>query len=205
MGCGVPAEKTSTNVRREQIAQAALDLVASEGLQTLSIGAVARRVGLTPSGIYRHFKGKDEVLDAVQQLIQDRLTKNVEAVRQKTQDALEQLHQLLRRHVALIRQNQGIPRVVFSEDFYGERPERRTRTYRSIRKYLDEIATIIRQGQDSGRIRTDFAPETAAVMFLGLIQPSAILWHMSGGQFDVTRQAERAWPVFRKAIEKQDR
>lgn len=200
----MPAEKTSTNVRREQIAQAALDLVASQGLQTLSIGAVARRVGLTPSGIYRHFKGKDEVLDEVQKLVQDRLTKNVKAVREKTEDAVEQLHQLLLRHVALIRQNQGIARVVFSDSFYADRPERRTRTYRSIRQYLDEVAAIIRQGQENGRISHDFAPETAAVMFLGLIQPSAILWHMSGGQFDVTRQAERAWPIFRKAIEKQN-
>lgn len=200
----MPAEKVATKVRREQIAQAALDLVATQGLKALSVGTVARRVGLTPSGIYRHFKSKDDVLDAVQELIQGRLMDNVNAVREHTQDAVEQLHQLLMRHVALIRQNQGIPRVIFSEDFYTDHPERRTRTYRSIRKYLDEVAAIIRQGQENTQIKADFAPETAAVMFLGLIQPSAILWHMSGGQFDVTRQAERAWPIFSKAIRKQD-
>jgi hypothetical protein len=30
-----------------------------------------------------------------------------------------------------------------------------------------------------------------------------MLWHMSDGDFDVTRQAKRAWPLFAKAIRNQ--
>ncbi len=51
-------EKLDTEIRQEQIAQAALSLIASRGIKGLSVAAVARRVGLVPSGIYRHFKGK---------------------------------------------------------------------------------------------------------------------------------------------------
>jgi len=40
-----------------------------------------------------------------------------------------------------------------------------------------------------------------SVMFLGLVQPAAILWHVSDGGFDVTRQADRAWRVFREVIQ----
>ena len=43
-----------------------------------------------------------------------------------------------------------------------------------------------------------------SVMFLGLVQPSAILWHVSDGGFDVTRQTEKAWTLFREAIENGD-
>ena len=60
--------KLQTRIRREQIAEAALQLVASEGVKRLSIAAAARRVGLVPSGIYRHFKSKDAMLDAVLEL-----------------------------------------------------------------------------------------------------------------------------------------
>ena len=58
-------EKLDTRIRRDQIAEAALSLVASEGLRRLSVAAVAQRVGLVPSGLYRHFKSKDEILKAV--------------------------------------------------------------------------------------------------------------------------------------------
>ncbi|MGQ9860345.1 MAG: TetR/AcrR family transcriptional regulator [Thermodesulfobacteriota bacterium] len=196
------SEKLDTQVRQEQIVQATLELVAAGGLKTLSVAAVARRVGLVPSALYRHFKGKDEMLDATLELIQNRLLDNVRAVAEETDDPLERLHRLLVRHVRMIEENRGIPQIIFSQDFYAGHPERRSRVYRGIRRYLAEVAKILRDGQDSGRILREVDPEAAAVMFLGLVQPAAILWHLSDGDFDVTRQAERTWSLFLRAIQR---
>lgn len=193
-------EKLDTEVRQEQIAQAALGLIASHGLRGLSVAGVARRVGLVPSAIYRHFKGKDEVLDAAIGHIQGRLLDNVRAVCEEAQDPLERLRLLLMRHIKLIRENQGIPRIVFSEDVYNGHPERKARVYGIIKRYVGEVEEIVRQGQRGGRIRPDLDPGAVSVMFLGLIQPAAILWHMSEGEFDVTKQAERAWKIFGEAV-----
>jgi hypothetical protein len=38
-------------------------------------------------------------------------------------------------------------------------------------------------------------------MFLGLIQPAAILWNLSDGEFDVTKHAEKGWQLFQETIE----
>lgn len=97
------AEKLKTLVRREQIAQAALRLAARGGLKRLSVAAIARQVGFGPTAVYRHFKSKDEVLDAVLDLVGTRLQANVKSVHPKTGDPLEILHKLLTRHIALIR------------------------------------------------------------------------------------------------------
>jgi hypothetical protein len=40
------------------------------------------------------------------------------------------------------------------------------------------------------------SPDAAAVMFLGLIQPAAILWLMSDGKFDIDQHAKHAWQLF---------
>lgn len=193
-------EKLATEVRQEQIARAAIELVAENGLGQLSVSAVARKIGLVPSALYRHFRCKEDVLDAAVRMILEKLQGNVQAVREETGDALEQLEGLLARHVRLIRENRGIPQIIFSQDFYADRPERRRELYDGIRGYLAEVAGILRRGQQDGRVRPDLQPDAAAVMFLGLIQPSAILWHMSDGEFDVTRQARRGWTLFREAI-----
>ena len=66
------------------------------------MAAVARRVGLVPSGIYRHFKSKSAVLDAVLDLLEKRLQTNVEAARAETADPLERLRGMLIRHVNFI-------------------------------------------------------------------------------------------------------
>lgn len=193
-------ERLGTQARQEQIAQATLELVATGGLKSVSVAAVARRVGLVPSALYRHFKGKDEVLDATLELIQGKLLANVTTVREETHDAVKQLHRLLLRHVRMICENRGIPLIIFSQDFYVGHPARRGRVYHGIRSYLAEVALIIRDGQKAKRIGQAVDTEAASVMFLGLVQPSAILWHLSDGDFDVMRQAQQAWPLFLKAI-----
>lgn len=195
------ARKIDTKVRQEQIAQAALQMVAAKGVQGLNMGGIGRRVGIVPSAIYRHFNSKEEVLDAVVDLIGKRLKENVTAVCAETEDPMERLCTLLERHVRLIRENEAIPRLVFSESVYGGDPERKHRLYRAIKAYLDRVAEIVADGQRKGRLRTGIAPDKVAVMFLGMIQPGAILWHLSEGEFDVTKQAEKAWEVFRSALE----
>ncbi len=76
--------------------------------------------------------------------------------------------------------------------------------FRTIQAYLDKVADIVRKGQAEGRIRNDLDASTVAVMFLGLIQPAAILSHMSEGEFDVTGHTERAWEIFVEAIRRDE-
>jgi AcrR family transcriptional regulator len=157
-------------------------------------------VGLVPSALYRHFESKDEIIDAVLQLVKDRLLENVRAVSAEVADPFDRLRRLLDRHVTLIRENQALPRIVFSEEMYDGRPDRSRATFRTIKAYLDRLGEIVEQGQAAGAIRSDLEPATVAVMFLGLVQPAAILWHMSDGTFDVTRHTTLAWKVFAEAI-----
>jgi hypothetical protein len=44
-------------------------------------------------------------------------------------------------------------------------------------------------------------PETAALLFLGLIQPAGVLWFLTDGEFDVTRHVQRAWKTLLRGIE----
>ncbi|MGQ9503684.1 MAG: TetR/AcrR family transcriptional regulator [Thermogutta sp.] len=193
-------KKVDTQIRQEQIARATLELVAAGGLKKLSVAAVARQVGLVPSALYRHFKSKEEVLNATVELIEEMLRNNIEAAQEEASDPVEQLHRLLLRHVSMIEENRSIPQIIFAEEFYGGRPARRRRVYQLIQGYLAAVERIIQQGQESGQIDRKIDSGVAAVMFLGLVQPSAILSILSDGEFDVNAHATRAWPLFLRAI-----
>jgi AcrR family transcriptional regulator len=190
------APKTKTKIRQEQIAQAALVLISRRGLRRLNVANLARQVGVVPSALYRHYHSKEDVLDAVLDLISRRLLANVQAVRQESADPLECLHRLLSRHVQLICDNVAIPRVIFSEEIFSGHPRRRRRVYQIIQGYLEKVQELIREGQLQGRIRPDLAPAIGSVMFLGLVQPAAILGLMSNGAFDVAGHAKEAWLLF---------
>lgn len=194
------ALKLDSEIRQEQIVQAALAVVAQHGIRRLSIASVARRVGVVPSALYRHFENKDAIIDTVMGLVRERLLENVRAVTLAVSDPFEQLRVLLARHVQFMKENHALPRLVFSEQVYEGRPGRRRAMFRTVQTYLSQIADIVRRGQAEGHMRKDLDPGTVAVMFLGLIQPAAILCHMSDGEFDITQHSERAWKIFAGAI-----
>jgi AcrR family transcriptional regulator len=193
-------EKLDTEIRKEQIAQATLEVIAADGLAKVSVAAVARRVGVVPSALYRHFKGKEQVLDAAMEMILGRLLENVEAVLAEQVAPLDHLKRLLDRHIRMVRENRGIPQMLLSQDFYAQRPDRRERVHEGIRAYLARVADLIREAQKVGQADPDIDADTVSVIFLGLIQPPAILWHMSNNTFDVDGQGARAWPLFLRAI-----
>ena len=193
-------EKLDTRIRREQIVHAALTVVARDGLKRLSVARVARRVGLVPSALYRHFANKDDIIDAVLLTVQERLIENARAAREEGADTFGRLHALLRRHLALISEHPGLPRLVFSDDVYAGQPKRRARMFKGIGAYLERVADVVREGQQNGEVGADVAPSAAAVLFLGLVQPPAILLHLSGGVFDARTHAEQAWQLYEKAL-----
>jgi AcrR family transcriptional regulator len=196
------AEKRSREARREQIAEAALEVIARHGTRSLSVGAVARRIGIVPSAIYRHFRGKEEILSAAIGRMGERLLENAGRAAGGEGDTIPRLRNLLRDHVRAIREGYAGPRIVFAEGIDGGGVSHRMEVYHVIRRYLDRVAGILRQGQRAGDLRGDLDPEATAVHFLGLIQPAATLWYLSAGKFDVLMNAERSFEQFADAIRK---
>ena len=197
------AQKTNTDIRQEQIVEAALELIGEQGAYALSIAGIAERVGIVPSAIYRHFKSKDDVLDGILDLLRKRLLGNVERVRKETPAAMERLKLLLTRHAYMLNESQAIPYVVFSDAIYTGHPERKARVAQIITGYLREIQEIIEDGRQEGTIRKDIDTHTAALMFLGMIFPAAVFRNVTEGRFDMINHVEKAWPVFAGGVEAQ--
>jgi AcrR family transcriptional regulator len=194
------APKKETEMRREQIVQAALELIGSRGINALSIVAIAERVGIVPSALYRHYKSKDDVLDGVLALLEKRLLSNVRAVRRETPDAPGRLRLLLMKHAQMLIENRAIPHVVFSDGIYTGHPERKARVAQVLTSYMGQIEKIVAEGIVAGAIRADISSTTAAVMFMGMILPAAVLWNVSEGGFDVIAHARNAWSAFLRCI-----
>lgn len=193
-------EKLPTDIRREQIVEAALQVLGENSIEHLHIKDIAQRMEMAPSALYRHFKNRDAMMSAVLEFIRTKLYRNLEAVRQTSDDAAERLRELLSRHIRLIREDHGIPRIFFSGELWGQKQERRQKMYRIVTGYLAEVEDIVREGQRKGTIRQSIDPKAVAKMFFGIVQPAALLWHMSEGRFDIDEHVALAWPVFLATI-----
>ncbi len=194
------ASKQRTEKRQEQIAQATLDIIAEQGMPALSVAAVAQRVGIVPSGLYRHYRDKEALIDAALDAIASRHTAGLKAADQPpNRDAVDRLERLFIDHLEMITASVAIPRIVFSRDIHAGHHGRRAKLLKIVNGFLDHIAAIIVQGQREGCLRRDMEPAAAARLFFGLIQPAAFLWNLSDGMMDVKTQAKAAWPLFLRA------
>ncbi|MHB8810906.1 MAG: TetR/AcrR family transcriptional regulator [Desulfobulbaceae bacterium] len=194
------AQKLPTAIRQDQIVEAAFQMMSENSTRRLHIKDIAERMGMAPSALYRHFRNRDAVMSAVLDLIRTKLYQNVEAVRQTSDDGVERLRKLLSRHARLIKEHHGIPKIFFSDELWGQNQERRQKMFRIVTGYLAEIEDIVREGQRNGQVREDISPKAAAKMFFGMVQPTALLWHMSGGTFDIDEHIALTWPLFAKVI-----
>lgn len=195
------APKTDTEQRRQQIVRAALETIARDGLHGLGMAEVARRVGIVPSALYRHFAGKQEVLEAVMQMIARHLAENVELACREHDHALDRLENLLQRHLRMIEKDRAIPQVVLTEGLQSADPEARRLARGIVDDYLRRIRRIIRRGKKDGHIRADVHVDAAALVLLGLVLPAALLQGSDHRGPDPRRHLKHAWPIYRRGIE----
>ena len=193
-------QKMSTEARREQIARAAVDLLAERGSEGFNIADLAESVGLVPSAIYRHFEGREDVLDAALDVFRDRVYALVGAVRDEAGDPLAALKLLLTRHAKLIERGGAVPYMTAAMSGPEGQVGRRAKMERIFRGYVARVEALVRDGQESGQIRSDIDSTTAAILFAGMIQPAALLRHAEGERFDIAAHAAGVWELFRRAV-----
>ena len=96
----MPGRKASEEVRREQILQAAYEVASEEGIDGLTIRAVAARAKLSHGLVHFHFKRKGELLPALLERVLTTTTvlQMPEHIARQP-GALDRLHALLRQEM----------------------------------------------------------------------------------------------------------
>jgi TetR/AcrR family tetracycline transcriptional repressor len=61
-------------ISRSSAAEAALEVIDEHGLEELSLGLVAKKLGVRPPSLYHHFKDKSELLQEVARIMLVRIT-----------------------------------------------------------------------------------------------------------------------------------
>jgi AcrR family transcriptional regulator len=192
--------KKSTRVRKEEIVQAALEVVGNKGVRALTIAAIAESAGMSEANVYRHFSGKDEILSALADYIGSAVMGKAATIAAGSRRPLEKLETIFLSHMSLIAEQPGIPRFVFSEDVHlGNRKVADTIAFR-IGSYVETLSGIIEAGISEGELRQDLSPRETALTFLGMIQFTALRWAVGGASFDMREEAEKLWNNFLRLV-----
>jgi AcrR family transcriptional regulator len=161
-----------TGERRRQVADAALEIIARDGISSLTTTTLARAVGVTPGALFRHFRSIEEILELA-------VERAVEELAQTYPPAgappIERILAFAEARMALARRKLGIPRLVLSDQFARALPaSARAALTRAVVESAAFVTAVVAEGQRDGSIRADLEPQALAVVVLGAIQMSIL-------------------------------
>jgi AcrR family transcriptional regulator len=141
-------------VRRREIAEAAVRIMAKHGYYGASVERIAKAVGISNSALYQHFHNREDVLLAASDILGERahdwITGTVGL------NALERLDRINESHAPWAdRSLETFVRPMFAIVGVSERARLEPSTPRGVLASYDLLLPIVEEGQREGSIRSD--------------------------------------------------
>ncbi len=156
-----------TDVRRRQIAQAALEIIADRGLRDFTTRAVAERVGITDGTVFRHFKNKAEIVLAALDSLEDQMFAGAEA---NIADPLDRLRAIFSARTRLVGGANSVGRLVFSDQIvHAAGAEGRAKIAGWRVRNLGLLTGCLEALAAEGRLRDGLTPTPLVLVVQGLI------------------------------------
>jgi AcrR family transcriptional regulator len=190
----------NTNIRKKQLANAALRIIVKYGSEHITTKKIAEEVGISETAIYRHFKSKEELLAFLINEIEVTLLSEIELNTTANPYTLETLERTIKNHIEKVVQRKGISFQIIAEIISLGSKKLNKQVYGLISKYVERIEDIFEEGSKSGVIRPDIDLNAAANIFFGMTQGLVNTWALSQYKFDLKDKYLSAWTIFRNSI-----
>jgi TetR/AcrR family transcriptional regulator, transcriptional repressor of bet genes len=161
--------------RRGELRDAVWRLASRDGLEAVTVRAVADEAGCSTGALVHYFADKEDLLLFAFRTVADRVMRRVAAAEEGTTDPVELARAMLVEGLPLDRERQAEVRLWFA--FLGlalTRPalaRDQRLTYRAWRK---RVAERLAAGKEQGILRADVDPETQAAALVGLVDGLAV-------------------------------
>ena len=161
-------ERQSTDIRQEQIKQAVIDIISTDGLKNLSTRNLALRIGMSEGSIFRHFKTKKDIILSIFSDIQENFIGELKKIAWSDEEASIRLFKYLSATIQYHIDNKGINMLLFSEASYNNDPEFKQLLQQIFHDQKQFIIKIIQDGINTGIWNVNAQVESAALICMGI-------------------------------------
>ncbi|MDO8310472.1 MAG: TetR/AcrR family transcriptional regulator C-terminal domain-containing protein, partial [Sideroxyarcus sp.] len=148
---------------------------------------------------------KDDIWVAVVEWIRDRLMKVVGKAAADATDPLNAIERMFFAHITFISKHPAIPRLLFSELLHKKNSKLRQLIEGIISGYEAKIAGLLDAAKSQSLVSDDLDSQSAAVLYIGMIQGLVMQSSIFGGKRSLQHQAEKTFPIFFHGIKTRSR
>ena len=192
--------RLSTEERQSEIIRVAVDLAADKGVDSVTTQEMADAMHLTQGAIFRHFATKNDIWVAVIEWVRERLMKVLDKAAADATDPLDAIERMFSAHITFVSKHPAIPRLLFSELLHKKNSKLRRLIEGIISGYETKISGLLEAAKSQSLVSDDLDSQSAAVLYIGMIQGLVMQSSIFGGKRSLQHQAEKTFPIFLHGI-----
>lgn len=138
----------------------------------LTINLIAQEIQVTEGAIYRHFRSKEAIFEAIMNYLESNLITPLNAIQQQSTDSQYRLEQLFKTYMNFLEGHPGFCRLLLGAGA-SEAPTVADRLKLLHAKIRSQLNQIFKFGQAQGDIQRQLSPELATEQFYGQLMGAA--------------------------------
>lgn len=195
-------ERQSTDIRQEQIKQAVIDIISSDGLKSLSTRNLAKRIGMSEGNIFRHFKSKQDIILSIFNDIQENFIGDLKQIALSDEEPSTRLYKYLKATIKYHTDNKGTNMLLFSEASYNNDPELKSRLHKIFDDQKQFVTRIITDGIRLGIWDENIVVENVALIYMGIPVAMNMEMLLGGRAFQVDHFSNHMMQLLLKILQK---
>ncbi|MDP3342254.1 TetR/AcrR family transcriptional regulator [Frigidibacter sp.] len=183
--------RKSAEDRKAEIVATMLSLADELGPDRLTTLAVAKAVGVTQPGIFRHFPTKQDLWLAVAAQIAQTMTSAWEVVLEADAPPKDRVTDLITVQLRQITAHPAIPAILHSRELHTENAALRAQFIALMTQFQTLLVDALTEGRAQGVFRADLVPKDAAILLISLVQGLALRWSLGQRAFSLETEGGR--------------
>lgn len=174
--------------RQIEIMEAATQRIDKYGIQELTIKNLAADINLSEAALYRHFKGKNEILLGLLTYFIMGMKERIMAIlADKEKSPSEILRLIFTAQLNTFVKNPAIVSVIFSEGIFQFNKELSEKVSAMMKVMQTNIGEVVKRGQDEGAFSDLLGATATTTIIMGSMRMVVLKWKLSGHKSDLIK------------------
>lgn len=186
--------------RQKQIIESAIEIIADEGIQSLTIKRLSSAIGISEPAIYRHFQNKQEIIESILKFFANSGRDYLLRIVKSDSEPIEKIGAFFNFHLERFAQRPALAAVIFSEDIFQNDRRLAQSVLRIMEQSQKTVLKIIREAPGNANMRKDIPDEHLVTMVIGTLRFLVNKWHLTKHDFDLVTEGNRLWGSLRRVL-----
>ncbi len=161
-------KKLSTEIRKEQIKEAVLEIIYQDGISKFTTKRLAEKIGISEAGIFRHYASKKDIFFDILKDVDNQLLSPMKEIEKEDIPTTARLKRIVCRTIHYIIKNKGVSVLMLSEIAENNHPEFKCKVHAIFSGQRKIVERIVKEGIEKGELNEKTDAHAFSLLYMGI-------------------------------------